>query len=239
MPGFLVEAAGGPGEYRKAGLFASGKTWTSKSASSGGTVSPQTDLKQPVGYRTHQIRVLFLDLTCRVPLGTQRALPAFVWLVPALDRKPLEVRNLMRSPRPPLHSAPGRVPDLHQEAPTSVSGPDCRYRPPPGGLAPRGARAGPGGRRGRAGRSRADRAAARVGAARGGGKRAGAGATRGRGPANERRAGGARGRPPGRARGWACPRVTRRAGAANRRARARAGLAAGAGGRSPEAGRTD
>lgn len=45
----------------------------------------------------------------------------------------------------------------------------------------------------------------------------GAGTTRGLTWANERRPGGARRRLPGGARGWACPRVTRRAGPANRR----------------------
>lgn len=50
-----------------------------------------------------------------------------------------------------------------------------------------------------------------------GGNTEGADTARGRGLANERRQGGARGRRSERARSWACPRVTRRAGRANGR----------------------
>ncbi|KAF3830755.1 hypothetical protein GH733_001649 [Mirounga leonina] len=65
------------GECNNAGPFASGKIWTFKSASPGAIISLETDLKQPVIYRTHQISVLFLAFTYRVPIATERGCQIF------------------------------------------------------------------------------------------------------------------------------------------------------------------
>ena len=65
-------------ECNLAGPFASGKIWAFKSASPGGITNPQRDLKQPVIYRAHQIRVHFLALTCRVPVATKRGMQIFI-----------------------------------------------------------------------------------------------------------------------------------------------------------------
>ncbi|XP_073751006.1 uncharacterized protein [Callorhinus ursinus] len=61
------------GECNSAGPFVCGKIWTFKSASPGGIIGLETDLKQAVIYRTHQIRGLFLAFSYRVPMATERA----------------------------------------------------------------------------------------------------------------------------------------------------------------------